>query len=462
MTSSNPFLRRSQPMPVIENPYARFGLTQNPFPDSPTIVPGSDDPRRNGEIYYADLRKSEETQFENLLIPSAERPEPRPIAILMDYAPRRGRGIGKTAFLNYQRRRIMADLGDRLTGGAYVLLAAYLMPEGGGRTRKFWQFTRSIAQALNEGNCIAWAVWRLRAFSERISEEVLARVDPRNPGLTLGDDQWLTQQGVNVMFDLNPAVERILIRAGMREEIARSIASDGYAPDIWRHRFLSQQSDYRWRNEGGRWVFDDLIRLFQAAELSRVLLLVDDVEKIVVPQNRQERVAFVDDLRRFFIDGPFQSVYTRFYGLLLTINPSIQQLWTPYWKAAGLDRVCAMSGGTVSEYTIYFHPVDAKAVAVPLVLAYLDYFRVSPDQEGQLHPFESESVIEALLLSGGVPGPMLTLLRLAVERAVRDNWETINTDQVRMVYESVPLIKSHDEEEGELLPTTQVDLLEEG
>ena len=459
--SSNPLLRRSQPTPVAENPYARFGLTQNPFPDSPTIAPGSDNPKRSGEIYCADLRVSEEADFERLLIPHPERPEPRLSAVLMDFATRRGRGIGKTAFLIYQQRRIMSDLGDQLTGGAYVLLAAHIMPEGGGRTRKFWQFTRLIAQSLNEWNCVAWATWRLRAFSERIPKEVLDRVDPRNPGPTLGDDQWLAQHDVNAMFDLNPAVERTLIQAGVREKVAHSLAYDGHTPDTWRQRYLSQQSDYRWRNEGGRLVFDDLVRFFQAAGVNRVLLLVDDVEKIVVPQNRQERVAFVDDLRRFFVDGPFQSVYTRFYGLLLTIHPQIQQLWTPYWKAAGLDRVCPISGGAVQEYTVYFHPLEAEEAAVPLVLTYLDYFRTSEDQKGQLHPFDRESVVEALRLSGELPGPMLPLLQLVLERAVREGRETIDADQVRAIYESIIPVEPPDEEEWESLPPTQVDLSEE-
>jgi len=461
MTSSNPLLRRSQPLPVVENPYTQFGLTQNPFPDSPTIVPGSDDPRRNGEIYCADLREIEEAQFERLLIPRVEQPESRPIALLMDYATRRGRGIGKTAFINHQRERIMKDLGGELTGGAYVLLAAHLIPESGGRTRKFWQFTRLVAYALNEGRCIAWAIWRLRAG--QIPREVLAQVDPQNPEPTLGDDHWLEQQGVNIMFDLNPSVERTLIHAGVRPEIARSLAHHGHAADAWGHQFLSHQTDYRWRREGDHLVFNDLVRLFQAADINKTLLLVDEVEKIVVPQNRQERRIFVDDLRRFFVDGPFQSVYARFYGLLLTIHPYIQELWTPHWKAAGLDRVCAISGGTALEYTIYFRPLDVEEeVAVPLVLAYLDYFRPSPDQHGQLQPFDQESVVEALRLSGGVPGPMLTLLRLVLERAVREGWDTINANQVRAIYESAVPTEPPDEEEWEPLPPTQVDLSEEG
>lgn len=457
MINSSPLLRRSRPTPVSENPCERFGLEENPFPDLPIIVPGSSDPRRNGEIYYAELRANEEAQFERLLVPRPGQ-ETRPIALLMDYATRRGRGIGKTAFLNYQRRRVMVDLGDQLTGGAFVILAAHLIPEGGGRTRKFWQFIRLIAQALNAGNCIAWAVWRLRAFSGHIADDILAEVDPRNPGPSLGDDQWLQQRGVDVTFALNSAVERVLIRSGVREGIARSLACHGYAPDRWEQYFLAHQTDYRWRREGHLLVHNDLVRLFRTAEIHRTLLLVDEVEKIVVPQNRQERRAFVDDVRRFFVDGPFQSVHTRFYGLLLTIHPYVQELWVPYWKAAGLDRVCAISGGTAKEYTIYFEPLDVEATAVPLVLAYLDHFRTSAEERGQLHPFDQEAVVEALRLSGGLPGPMLTLLWLVLNRAVREGWESISADQVRAIHESeVPA--EPPEEDLEPLPPARTDLL---
>lgn len=458
MTGDSPLFRHSDRKRPAENPYQRFGLTQNPFPDSPTIVPGSDDPRQNGEIYCADLRTEEEAQFERLLIPHPERPEPRLIAFLMDFATRRGRGIGKTAFLNHQRRRIMSDLGAALTGGEYVLLAAHMIPAGGGRTRKFWQFVRLIAKSLNEGNCIAWAVWRLRALSDQIPEQVLSKVDPNDPGPTLGNDLWLREQGIDALFTLNPAVERMLVRAGIQEDIAHSLAHNGHDPERWEQNFLSRQSDYRWRREGYTLVFDDLVRLFQTAGIDKVLLLVDEVEKIVVPQNRQERRAFVDDLRRSFVDGPFRNVYDRFFELLLTIHPYIQELWTPHWKAAGLDRVCSISGSTAQEHTIYFRPLQVEKMSIPLTLAYMDYFRTSPEQRGHLHPFDEEAVIEALQLSGGVPGPMLKILRLALERAVREDWETIRADQVRAIYKDTSPMEPEDEGITEELPPAQVHL----
>jgi hypothetical protein len=143
-------LFRKATVPTIQpsNPYERFGLTQNPFPDRPSVVLGSEDPRLNGSIYRADLRQQEEQAFERLLVPTSERPDVRPMAFLMDYATRRGRGIGKTAFLTYQYRRIMSDLGEAMTDGSRVLFATYVLPTAEGRCRKFWQFAQLLAETL--------------------------------------------------------------------------------------------------------------------------------------------------------------------------------------------------------------------------------------------------------------------------------------------------------------------------
>ena len=453
---SSLFRKATTPVVPRENLYEAFGLEQNPFPDKPSVVPGSDDPRLNGSIYRADLRQQEEQTFERLMIPTLDRPDVRPIVLLMDFATRRGRGIGKTAFLNYQRQRITADLGDALTGGAYVLFAAYVLPSTGGRCRKFWQFARLLAEGLNEQGIVAQALWRLRAFSGSIPAEVLAQVG-EDAQATIGNNEWLARQGVNIMFDLDPAVERMLRAAGVRAEIATSLARSGRSPELWRQDFLSRQTAYRWRQDGGRLVFDDLVSLFLAAEFSHGLLLVDEVEKIIIHQNMKERRAFVEDIRYFFLDGPHQSARSGFYQLLLTIHPYVQELLTPHWSAAGLDRFCALSGELTPEYTIYFRPLEVGA-AVPLVTVYLDRFRLSPEQRGQLTPFDEDAVVEALRLANRVPGPMLSLLHRVMERAVIEGWTTISADQVRTLYQMEPPIEPEVEEPDRELPPVRVDL----
>lgn len=460
MTASSSLFRKAAVQTTQpDNPYERLGLKQNPFPDRPSVVPGSEDPRLNGRIYRADLRQQEEQTFERLLIPTVGRPDVRPMAFLMDYATRRGRGIGKTAFLTYQQRRIMSDLGNAMTDGSHVLFAVYILPSAEGRCRKFWQFAALLAEALNEQVIVAQALWRLRAFSTRIPHDVLAEVgdDPQN---TIGNDQWLAQQGVNVMFDLNPAVEKRLKVAGVRDEVAESLARSGHMPELFRQDFLSRQSEYRWRQGGSKLVFDDLVCVFQAAGFGRGLFLVDEVEKIVVHQNTKERRTFVEDIRYFFMDGPYQSARSGFYELLLTIHPYIQELLVPHWNAAGMDRFCALSGELASEHTIYFRPLATEA-AVPLVMEYLDQSRLATSEHGQLMPFDQTAVVEALHLVKGVPGLMLALLRRVMEHAKDEKWGAISADQIREVFQIEAPQEPEDKLEEETLPPARVDLQSE-
>jgi len=461
MDSNNPLFRQTLTPKDAANQYARFGLSQNPFPTSPTINPLSTDPRDNGDIYCASLREKEEKKFEALLIPNANQSEPRMIAFLMDYATRRGRGIGKTAFINHQRKRIMKDLGNEISGGSTVMVAAHVIPEGSGRTRKYWQFTRLLAEALSHGQCITWAIWRIRASHGNIPQEILQLVDPQNPGDTLGNDRWLSDQGVNILFDLVPAIERFLVKNGVRDDVAKSLALYGHNSEQWERQYLQQISDYRWRREGNQLVLDDLVRLFRAAGIDRALLLVDQVEEIVIEQNSQERRLFLNDLRHSFIDGQYQSATTRFYNILLVLHPLIQEIWGPHWEAAGLDRTCAISGPTTQEYTIYFYPLDREEAAVPLVTTYMDFSRVLNYHGDKLFPFDRDAVVTALQLYGGVPGKMLTLLRLVLEKAVRDGMERINSNFVQAIFSDLPPEPIEQEDKGKL-PPTQVDLTGNG
>lgn len=458
--SSNPLLRTSKPTISKDNPFLQFSLRDNPFPDAPTISPFSSDPKQNGKIYVKELRDHEQQRFDQVLIPHSGQPEPRSIAFLMDFATKRGRGIGKTAFLQYQRRQIMEDLGGRLTGDAYVLLAAYVDPEGNGKTRRFWQFIRSIAQALNQCDCIAWAMWRLRALSGIIPAEMIEQVINDDPSQTLGNNAWLDKQGVDVTFALNHHVKQTLLQSGVEASTAEDLAYFGHDHNEF-ERQLNKKGDYWWRQEGKRLVFDDLVRTFRAAGIDRTLLLVDEVEKIVLFQNRDERRGFVDDIRHFFVDGPYQSVYNHFYGLLLTIHPSIQEIWTPHWNAAGLDRVCPISGPTAEQHTLYFYPIEAEEHAEKLVLAYMDFFRESDDLKGDLQPFDKDAIATALKISRGVPGHMLKLLNLVMEQAVREKWETIGAAQVNTIQDAsrTPSEPENEDENG-ILPSARTNLLD--
>src|ERR1035441_6953706 len=134
----NPLLRKSvlEPHEAV-NRYLKLGLTDNPFPAEPALVVGSDDPRLNGSIYCPELHSSNIAELRKRLIPNPGGKPVRTISFLMDHATRRGRGIGKSAFLKHQKDAIMKDLGEEASAGCAVIFA---VPEGSYASGQFRSF----------------------------------------------------------------------------------------------------------------------------------------------------------------------------------------------------------------------------------------------------------------------------------------------------------------------------------
>jgi hypothetical protein len=204
-------------------------------------------------------------------------------------------------------------------------------------------------------------------------------------------------------------------------------------------------------------VFNDLVNLFTIAGFTRGLILVDEVEKIVTKQNIKERRTFVELIRHYFVDGPCENTQQHFYGLLLTIHPYIQELLAPHWEAAGLDRFAPLSRELADRYTVYFRPLQ-KDSAVPLVREYLNSARMADEDDESLAPLDGAAVEEALVLSGGVPGKMLKLLYEVVEKAVEEQWASINAENIRRIARTLPPEAPEEDVDTEQLPPADVDL----
>ena len=50
-------------------------------------------------------------------------------------------------------------------------------------------------------------------------------------------------------------------------------------------------------------------------------------------------------------------------------------------------------------------------------------------------PFDDESIAEALIKSGGVPGKMLTLLHDAIEKAIQEGKESVDRSFIATIFE---------------------------
>jgi hypothetical protein len=462
---TNPLLRQPDRLHVnVATRYVNLGLRSNPFPSEPAVTPDSDDPRLNGEIYCESLHEDKRRRFEELLIRTPNRPSVRSIVFLMDHASRRGRGIGKTAFLNRRRKDISADLGASASADTEIVFAAHIIPKSEPQTRKFWQFGRLVIETLNEQDALLQAVCRLRAKSSMIPEETLAEAgSPEQWPQTIANNEWLRSrlrlQDHDPLISLNTEVYGMLLRARVPDELANAVAYRAHDALKFRREYLDGLTDYWWRRDGGRLVFDGLVKVFMAADFTRGLLLVDEVEKIVFRQNVQERRAFVDALRFYLIDGDSAAALNKFFGLLLTIHPGVQELLLPHWNAAGLDRLAALGEPEAQQYTIYLGPLNPDQ-AEPLVQTYLDYYRSDEEEAGLLKPFNAESVKEALALTHGVPGPMLNLLHRVIEKAVDEEVAQIDRSFVKSAYDLSKRAEPEAPPGLADLPTSTVDLTE--
>jgi hypothetical protein len=81
--------------------YERYSLSDNPFPTTPILDPGSDDDRVNGKIYNPHIREGEIRSFESKI-------RLRPPLIYIENSEFE-RGVGKSALLVQQWRQLQAE-----------------------------------------------------------------------------------------------------------------------------------------------------------------------------------------------------------------------------------------------------------------------------------------------------------------------------------------------------------------
>lgn len=409
-----------------EEKYSRYGFQQNPFPFDPTVKPTSSDYRENGSVFLEELRSDELDEFKSRIVNSNTK-----IGFLMDYAAYRGRGIGKTAFLNYVKNLINTDLGLKISEGQEVLYAIYVTPSPDKRERSMPLIARNIYNSMFSSDLFLIVFSRLRAFSGIIPESVLDEVS-NNYRETIANDEWLKNKGIYV-DKLNKAVENILGGIGIEVNFDYNTFMPKNSYEAFLESIKLDQSDYIWKNKGCDFLFTTLVRLLKEAFFTHCIILLDEVEKIVTYQNFAERHAFCDSLRNYFIDGVSLNAIEGFYKILLTIHPNSQELLMPHWSAAGLNRFSELGGTTANQTTIFFQPIkDTDDIAVKLAQTYIAWARHT--DSNSISPFTEQALSEAMLKAGNIPGAFLRYLYMAIEKGIELGWNTIDKKEINLLW----------------------------
>lgn len=407
------------------NKYEIYGFLQNPFPVDPTVKPNSTDKRENGSIFLTELREQEFAEFSDKFINNESK-----IGFLMDYAAYKGRGIGKTAFLNYEKNSINNDLGEQITSGKDVIYVVYASPDPNKRDRNWASISRTIYQSMLNSGLFLVAFARLRAFSGEIPDSVLEKIEGQNYEDTIANDKWLLDNGVSVE-KVNYIVRKTLMNIGFDISFPEmglfNTEEDSYKAFL--NALSADSSDFFWKKTGTDFLYTQIVRLLQNAFFTHVVVLFDEVEKIVTYQNFAERHAFCDGLRSFFIDGTTKNALDGFFKIFLTIHPNSQELLMPHWKTAGLDRFSELGGSGAKNNTVFFQPIkNTDIMAEKLASIYLENARLSGSSD--IYPFTSDALKQAMLKADNIPGKFLKYLYAAIENGVKYKWEKIDIQQI--------------------------------
>jgi hypothetical protein len=454
------FWKSSEQSRDTVNRYAQLGFERNPFPVDPCVKPDSENDLENGKIYLSDIRQEEQKTFDNLIIHKKGGSEAKRITLLMDYAAFRGRGIGKTAFLNHQLKRINGDFGWTISEENETICAVYVKPGGDKNERKFWQLSKLITESISDQKLLHVALSRIRAFSGLIPPEILEMVTTENIEETILNSEWLSENNIDELR-LRTFCRSELSKAGIDKELSDKIYMLGQGKGMFFDYFLAAKSESFWRSNENGILYNDLVRLFKLAGFSSCVILFDESEKVITVQNLQERRAFCDNLRYFFIDGASENVKSHFFRLLLTVHPYSQELLNPHWSASGLNRFVELGGDSAKHYTIFFQPLD-KESAIPLAQLYLSNSKINKYNEGQvvdISPFTEAALQKILLSAEGIPGRFLQFLHLAIESAVNDDWKIIDTDEIeRVIKTDITLLRIENENRQVTFSRTETNL----
>lgn len=422
----NNLCRKPKKVGEVENKYKFLGFTQNPFPNEPAVKPYSADYRVNGSIFLEKIREHEIKDFKDHIVNA-----PNKIGLLMDYAAYKGRGIGKTAFLNHMKNSINSDLGNNISNGDSVLYAVYVSPSADKKNRTLSDVAHSIFTAMHMEGLFLTVFCRLRALSGLLDNVIDESINESNYENTIANDEWLKEHGVDVQ-EVNSFVLKELVDAGIIEDVPRLFGGDYHS---YKALLEDNKNEFFWKKQGLDFLFNKVEKLLKSALFTNCIILLDEAEKMIQYQNSNERRALCDNLRYYFIDGSCSNAIDGFFKIVLTIHPNSQELLMPHWAAAGLDRFCSLGGDASSENSIFFKPMSNDSMMVSeLAEIYLQKSRMDPT-DTTITPFNQEAIDYAMEKSDRIPGRFLKMLYLMIEKAVQNQWDSIDKEKVDVAWQ---------------------------
>lgn len=367
-----------------------LGLAHNPFPDH--AIAGPDQDMAFDPSVHPDLPE----RMARVFLGADRSTAPKVNFLWSLGSGDEARGYGKSAYMRWMARAINEDL------GASVLRMAGAAPKPDKAVAAYASF--STVDVLSLSGVLYGATHDFI----RLNRDLILTL--RRQAAGAGTDIYSEAQEIAALGlgETDPYLLR---------ELSLGTPAD------WEQVFAYYRTWHRQRY--GRRVFGALTAFMRAVGISRVLVMIDQLE----------------DFTGFWLSGKHFRDFSRLAEIcaedqlfsdvlqvVLAQHPRAQIIVEACWVSSKLGPLPDVSDG---RRCIVIPGLDAGGM-LSLVRRYLDQAR--EDSEGDLSPFTEEAVERVRILSKGRPGSAIANFHILIEAALDEGRRTINADFVDGVF----------------------------
>ena len=418
-----------RPKGAIETIYRPLGLKDMPFSLEPVLVPYSDDPRQNGQIYAHEPVQEALEKFERLLIRPDDFQNRVRIASLWSKGDMEsGRGMGKTALLRFFQQRVNGDWGATEFRGQFSAAAIYVSF----REQVDRRYMEQLAWAALVDVCRNGVLDVSRAAIRRnvLTDGQVSAVVQEGQGednARLLDDSILARKGIKVP-ELDARVADQLVGAGVQPEVAHEFASGSFEAFLRRLRRDGNLLPYyvprdnKGLDYARRLLFDDMVYYLHFAGFAGGYLFIDDIENLTDQMTRRHRNEFAKEFGLCTVRTGYANNARRFFSCVLTTHQASARALAQAWTEAGLSSFARLEPEAPTSVEL---PLPTEEQARQILIEHLDFYRLDAGRRGTIHPFSKDG-LAALVRESQHPRTLIAHAARAVAEAARKGYSEID------------------------------------
>jgi hypothetical protein len=388
--------------------YKGYLLRHNPFPESPTLDPTSDDPRTSGEIFNEKIFAEEIEGLWNRLRTK--------INVLYVTGGGWDRGIGKSALVFYCWKSLKKR--SDVTA-AYFRASAQLKPSDfcNQFVRRWhndgylWEAFKNFLQEYKSSPSPMIRPSKIDSFLQsypHMPERVPLRV-------------FTYEREAKVASDMQKWAQRRdsgIIPEAVRAFFATYLISPADFIEVWNSLKVKGHDDIDY--------FATLLRILSLTEKWSYLIIDQFEVAVQANQGKNQLGVFCSEMRRVVEACAGRGT------LIVTLHPESEKVL----EQIGGEHLTGLAG-LDERHTLNIKDITMDE-AVDIALSYLEYFRrPNTKPKNDLYPLEEETIKYVQYVKGGLPRHILHALFTIIEEGVNAQFAKLDTDFLKKNHQKI-------------------------